>query len=378
VKVDVLHVIPDLGIGGAERIASTLARRAADAGLGAGICCLGPRRDSLFETQAAAAGVPLVFLDKPRGARPAWALRVAQAISRSGARLVHTHLHVAPYVLPALALLPIRSVHTVHNLAGRELGLLGAVAQRLAYALGTIPVAVAHAVGASVERRYGVRNVTVIPNGVPIPRQLMAPADRDRPRAALGLAPDDVVLAFVGRLAPQKDPALLLEAFAASVAAKHPRAALLFVGDGPLRRPLQERAQALGIAARVLFAGVRRDARELLEAVDVLVLPSGWEGSPMSVLEAMAAGKAVVATAVGGVPELIEDGRTGLLVPAGDIAHLGAALERLCIDSQSRARLGQAAQIHVRERFDEDSMARAYIHLYQQLLEGRGRSAAHA
>src|SRR4029077_20989023 len=119
---------------------------------------------------------------------------------------------------------------------------------------------------------------------------------------------------------------------------------LMLVGDGTLRRSLENDAASLGIRDRVTFCGTRRDLGNLLPAMDVFALPSLWEGLPLALILAMGAGRPVVATRLAGIPEVVSDGETGLLVPPGDATALGSAIARLYGDAVLRARLGAAAR----------------------------------
>jgi glycosyltransferase involved in cell wall biosynthesis len=178
--------------------------------------------------------------------------------------------------------------------------------------------------------------VTVLPNPAPVLPPLPS---RVELRRALGLD-EEVAFGFAGRLTAQKALGDLLEALAAL-----PRGRLLLLGDGPERGALERRAQELGLSDRVDFlgGGSREDVLRLFAAVDAAVLSSAWENFPHTVVEALAVGTPVVATAVGGVPEIVEDGVNGLLVPPRAPAALAAALRRIVEDQGLRERLAAAA-----------------------------------
>jgi len=142
----------------------------------------------------------------------------------------------------------------------------------------------------------------------------------------------------------------------------------VLVGGGPLERSLRERAEALGVTRRVLFAGPRTDVAQILPAFDVFTLPSLSEGLPVALLEAMAAGVAPVVTRVGAMAEAVADGQAGLVVPPGDGDALLQALDSLLRDVDARRRVGQAAAERVRERYAARRMARDYEAIYARLL----------
>jgi glycosyltransferase involved in cell wall biosynthesis len=188
------------------------------------------------------------------------------------------------------------------------------------------------------------------------------------PQARLDGSPPRVIM--VGRLAAPKDPVTLVRALAG--VRRAPFTATI-VGDGPDRPAVEAEIRAAGLEGVVELAGERHDVPRLLADADVCVLSSRSEGAPLSVLEAMAAGLPVVASAVGGVPEIVADGDTGLLVPPGDAAALAAALERLLADAALRRRLGAAGRERVRERFDLAELQRAHLELYSRELARAGR-----
>jgi len=172
----------------------------------------------------------------------------------------------------------------------------------------------------------------------------------------------------VGRFAPPKNHALLVEAFA-QVRADTPLY-LLLVGGGELQDAVREQVAALGLESRVRFLGVRADVADILRASDMFVLSSRVEGNPLSVMEAMAAGLPVVSTAVGGVPELVREGETGLLVPSEDAGALARAVQVLVDDPVRRQAMGAAARRDAVSRFDIRHTVRGYEQLYERLLSG--------
>jgi len=183
---------------------------------------------------------------------------------------------------------------------------------------------------------------------------------------------DRFVIVQAGRLEPQKGVADLLSAID-EVRQSAPEVMLLLAGDGPDRPDLERRVEALDLAAHVRFLGVRSDVPALLARSDVVVLASRWEGLPNVVLEGMAASRPVVVTDVGGCSELVEDGRTGTVVPPGRASQLAAAISALRDDPAGRDDLGRAARREVEARFSVARMVTAYQDLYLELLEGTTR-----
>jgi glycosyltransferase involved in cell wall biosynthesis len=211
--------------------------------------------------------------------------------------------------------------------------------------------------------------LTVIPNGVEAGRYgPPSPAFK----ATLGVRPEQPLVTTVGRLHEQKGMAYFLRA-AASVRHSRPDCHFLLVGHGPLEDELRRLAEEFRIADRVTFLGFCDDVPAVLAATDVFVLASLWEGMPNAVLEAMAAGVPVVATRVEGTVDIIEDGKTGLVVLPRDIPGLVTAVLRLLEDPTRARALAEAGQAHVREHFPLDAMVRRHEQLYADLLRGGGR-----
>ncbi len=216
-------------------------------------------------------------------------------------------------------------------------------------------------------RHEGVRphQVVYIPNGVSITSAGRTPGEI---RKELKTSPEATVLATVARLHPSKGQQYLLRAFR-RVRERHPGAVLWLVGDGECRAALEREAGELGIAASVRFAGTRRDVRDILEAVDLFALPSLWEGMPNALMEAMAAGRPVIASDIDAIRELVIHGKTGWMVSPGDADGLARGMMDILADPGRAADIGQAGLRHVREHFSLESMADAYATLYRDGLK---------
>jgi glycosyltransferase involved in cell wall biosynthesis len=361
----VLQVIPDLGGGGAERMLLNLVVGLDRARFDVDVVSLYARGSTPVEAELAQAGVRVTHLGKKVGFDPSMTWRIHGVIRSRRPDVVHTHRAVLQYALPALVLWRRRKVvHTVHNVAPLEVPRPGRIAHRLAFGLGVNPVAIGEVVAASFRREYGREPCITIPNGIPVGAYASPKVPRAEWRRRNGIAEGQFLFVTTARLQPQKNIALLLRAMRSLRGSA--AAALAVAGDGPLRDELHALSAMLGIADRVRFLGSRSDVPDLLAAGDAFVLSSDWEGNPLSVMEAMAAGVPVVATRVGGVPEIV--GGAGVLTEPGDESGLAAAMRALVEDRARRDALSRAARARAAAEFDASRMASRYASLYERLV----------
>jgi glycosyltransferase involved in cell wall biosynthesis len=322
-------------------------------------------------------GVAVHVVDLGALVSPGAVVRLAATLRRLAPDVVQSHgarSNVYTRLAGRLAAVP-AVVSTVHNalrdypVAPARLAIYRAM-DRLTLPLATRVVCVA----AELARDYAGR-AAVIHNGIDLDdfdaRALLA-AGRER-RASLCLDAGPLI-GFVGRLTPQKDPLTFLRVLA-GVRRTRPDVQGLVVGDGPLRADVEREAAALGVAACCRVIGERSDVPALLAAMDVVVLTSTSEGFPFVVLEAMASERPVVATAVNGVPEIVEPGVTGRLAPRGDVDTLArAALDVLAVPDAAR-RMGRAGRERVVERFTARRMVAETQALYLRLRPAAPASA---
>ncbi|RZJ75333.1 MAG: glycosyltransferase, partial [Flavobacterium sp.] len=196
----------------------------------------------------------------------------------------------------------------------------------------------------------------------------------ERVRRELGFAHDDFVIGTAVVLSEQKGIRYLIEA-AKRVCAELPKARFVVAGDGPLRGALEDMGRASGLGERLTFLGFRRDIPELISSFDVYALSSLWEGLPLALLEALAIGKPIVATRVGGNPEIVEDGENGFIVPPRDADALARALVRVALDDGFRARVRAANVAKFAARFSLEAMLRGHAETYADVV-GRASSRA--
>ena len=362
----VLHIIATLDRSGAEKQLARSALGLRRAGHEVGVCCL--TRGGVFEDELRAAAVPVTVLGK-RGRFDLTVIgRLCRVIRGFRPEIVHTWMFSSNLVGRIAAIIcrvPViigseRAADVwkgrLHRLADRFLARRTAAVMANAEGLRDFCV---DFLGLPSEK------IEVIYNGLDL-------AEFDA-RAAAGVsAPTPqqrgAVIGVVGRLDEQKGHPWLLRAMALL---DRDETDLWVVGHGPAEGRLRAEAADLGLA-NVHFLGQRDDVPALLRQMDILALPSLWEGMPNAVMEAMAASLPVVATAVHGTPELVDDGVTGILAPARNVSALCAALRRLLDDGDLRRRMGEAGRRRIAERFSEEKMTASTIELYERLL----RSAA--
>lgn len=341
------------------------------------VCGAGAPLDAAFERD----GLDLRFVHLSRSAFSPGNLvgfaQIERLLARERFDVVHTHTSVGGLygrLAARLHRVPVK-IWTIHGYASHPgiPGWLQGPLQRVERALDPLTdhyIAISRAMcEEGIRKRIFTREkVTVIPNGLDLGTIPLLPP---RSRAARRAGP---VICTVARLEPQKGVEFLIRAMPA-VLQRLPAARLRIAGDGPLRGRLEALCHRLGVAARVEFLGWRQDVAAVLAEADLFCVPSLWEGFGLTLVEAMAAGRAVVASRVDGIPEVVEDGVTGTLVPPADPAALAAALAGLLEDPDRLDRMGAAGRARAEQRFDHRRMLEAYGVLYQRLVCERGGGA---
>ncbi|HTJ86325.1 MAG TPA: glycosyltransferase [Terriglobales bacterium] len=362
----ILHVTPTLTAGGAEHMATHLMVGLSKSHA-VGAVGLFPAAHSAVERRLAEADIPRWHLNKRAGFDPRMFASLNRAFREFRPDVVHTHMAVQRYVFPVvLRHRTVVAIHTVHNLAEHETDAFGRWVHRFAFRNRVLPIGISQEVSASVQRIYGMECKAVIPNCIPVENYRHKPEERIRWRAENGLSSDAIVFTCVGRLEPQKNPLLLLQAFAEL---KYSHAHLVLSGDGSLREQLKAYVKAQKLGDRVHLLGKQNNVPNILAASDVFVLSSNWEGNPLAVMEAMAAGLPVIATQVGGVPELVQSGDQGFLVPAGDCIRFTGAMKALIDSAETRHAMGRAAQTRAMREFKVERMVEGYANLYREMVQ---------
>lgn len=341
--------------------------------------------DGPFFRRYASLGVPVIPIRVRGGFHVGTVVRLANVSRRMRIDLVHTHGKGAGLYGRLAATLARRpSVHTFHGLHHRSHGrLVGRMYLVAEAALARWTARLIHVSRSEMEEavQLGISDAgrgRVIANGVDAEAIDRVGVEVGRKRREVGLDPSDVVIGTIARISPQKGLDDLIRA-AALVTAQAPRARFLLVGDAPVgdedvRERLRALAFDLDLEDRVLFAGYRTDAIELLRCMDVYVSSSLWEGLPITLLEAMACGRPVVATDVTGNRDVVVEGQTGLLVPARDPRRLAAAILAVMMDPDLAARFAQEGRRRVEASFALRATVEATEQLYREVLESAAAS----
>jgi glycosyltransferase involved in cell wall biosynthesis len=367
--MNIVHLLIGGELRGGEAVALRLARAARARGDDVSFVSPDP---GPFVDLAAADGFHVDLVPLRRSYQLGAAVRLGRVLRRRRADVLHTHVQAAAGAPARVAarLVGVRVVAHLHienhfRPRGVRRGVLRTL-DNVTARLCARAIAVSEAtLDAFVRQGWPERMIEVVYNGVDIVAD--APSANGAWRRALSVPDDAPVVAEIARLCDVKGQRELIAALA-----DVPDARLVLVGGdleagGAFQAELERAADRLGVRDRVVFAGYRADAAELLSDVDVFALPSWTEGLPITVLEAMARSRPVVATPVGGTPEVVADGETGLLVPPQDPTALAAALRRLLADPELRRRMGEAGRRRVEERFSAREMTDRVLAVYDEV-----------
>lgn len=367
-SISVTHVVLSLDFGGLERVVLDLVRVGQSLGQRVSVVCL--ERPGTLAPQVEELGAKVICVKKPPGLRPGIITSIRRVFEELRPDVVHTHQVAALlYAGPAARRAGVPAiVHTEHGknyssrlrtrwvgrLAGRYAGRFFCVSRDIA----------GEVLACRVARR---KKVLVVPNGID-PARFGECESSDSVRQSLGISLSAPVIGTMGRLTEIKRQDLLISAFA-KVRAVLREARLLVVGDGPLIGALRQQAGTLGVEKFVYFLGYQSNPARFLKAMNVFALTSRSEGMPLVVLEAWAAGVPVVASRVGGLPEMVEQGRTGMLFDSGDVDGLADALTTLLKSPEVAHGMGETGRQRVESIYHVRTMTENYHRHYLELLE---------
>ena len=357
-----MQLVLSLSPGGTERLVIELCRRLA-ADVDTVVCCLDEPGE--WAAEVAKLNIPVISLERQPGFHPSLSVRLGEVLKAQRINVIHCH-HYSPFVYGLLAAVMHPSVRVVFTEHGRLHGVGISSKRRLVNPVlarwpSTICAVSAALKQDMVEEGFPERSIQVVYNGIELGHRPQ-PAERAAMRASLNLEQDDFVVGTVGRLDPVKNLGALLDALAL-LKVRYPSAKVVVVGDGSERQALEERAAALGLGGAMVFAGYRSDVRAVMAAFDVYVDRTLDDRVNQAILEAMASALPVVASAVGGNPEVVIDHETGLLVRPQAQA-IATAVGAMIESPARRQSMGDAARWRVKRHFTIERMVDDYAATY--------------
>jgi sugar transferase (PEP-CTERM/EpsH1 system associated) len=377
--IHILQVVHSLAIGGTERVVCDLVRVFNDAEFRTSVCCLdglGEFGEGLRDDH-----IPVHVLARKPGLDVSLTSRLRDLYQRENVDLVHAHQYT-PYFYAGAAAFRAGLMPVIFTEHGRHwpdgLRMKRAMVNQLLRLTTAGYTAVSEFSRQSLidYEKIPAGAIQLIYNGIEPNGGHNEIDSRQKIRAEAGLSNEDLLIVSVGRMDPIKDFCTLVRAFAL-VAKQLPQSSLWIAGDGDAayKKRLTQLVQELELADKVKLLGARRDVNRLLYVSDLFVLSSITEATSMTILEAMAAGVAVLATDTGGNPELVIQEKTGMLVPVGEVAGMGKAMEFLLHDSERRKRMGEMGKQRVREKFSKELSFTKYRDLYRSITEKKRRSS---
>jgi len=324
--------------------------------------CLYPSNGGLYEKLALERNIPIIYLNKKPGFDLNTFKDLRNKLSELKPDIIHTHLQASIYTVPWVIFNKrTRWIHTIHNEASKELPTIHSRIMKFFYKKNiAVPIAISEIIRKSISAFYGMseKDIPLIHNG--IDTEMFTPEQSE--------SKERITFCCVARFSYQKNHKLLLEAF--HIAHKNiPNVSLLLVGDGELRSEIENQINSYGITDRVQMIGNTNDVLSWLRSSDVFVLSSNYEGLPLSILEAMSAGLPIIATEVGGIPDIITNGQEGILISPGNAGEIANAMEEMAKDTQLRIQMKSNARTKA-QKFDVRRMADLYGVIYRNKMGG--------
>ena len=353
-KPRVAVVLPYFGRGGAEtmvsRLVSQLDLECVDAEV---ICIYGTKLDNELEKAIVSHGIPICYIGKKKGFSLGATFRLGKELSSFHPTIIHTHLSASVYCAPWVLTHRVRMLHTVHNTPEYELIRPKRIIMRFMYKLKkAIPVAISREIQSMLVSYYKLRTKPeLIYNPVNVSRFSIVKSPHD-----------GIVIVSAGRLCPQKNQKLLIDAFK-EVVEIYDNVSLILLGDGPMRKEIEEYIATSGLSKRVTLTGNVDNVEEYFSKADIFALSSLYEGLPLVILEAMAAGLPIVSTNVGGIRDIVSD--NGILVESQSLSGLKAALLDLIEDERKRKIMGEKSYKSVLN-YDSSIISQQYVKLYEK------------
>ena len=363
-KRKIIHLVEDLEVGGLEKVVSTIVLGVNKHKYEVEIWCLAAGGSIADELEKKGIKVRIIGLRSYHN--PIAVLKLAWLLRRERVNIVHTHGYfpgVFGRLSGFLAHTP-RIIAHIHTMKKRK-----AFIEKTFSHISDKIVCVSGAVQEFIINEEGVKKekTLLIHNGIETIGETMSPEERQKQKKLLGFDQNDIILTVVASITKHKGHRVLLDAFS-RVLKSNPKLKLLIVGDGPLMTNIEKQAHELNVSPNVKFVGLRSDVPILLDISDIFILPSvEKEGLGLSIIEALAMKKPVIGSELGGIPEIVQNGENGFLVPPGDPDKLSEAIELLVNDSHLREQMGKMGRRVFEERFTKERMINALEATYDSL-----------
>ncbi|NQT22672.1 MAG: glycosyltransferase [Candidatus Omnitrophica bacterium] len=363
----VMHIVQSLDMGGLENVVLNAIKHSDKEKFNFAVCCLSEKSD--LREQLQSEGIQITYLKKRRGFDLSLAFKMAEMIKKKKIDILHTH-NQRPQFYGSLAA-KISGTILIHTRHGRDEfeNRKSVFLSRFftVFADKVVPVSEDIRRSAITAERVPQNKFNVIRNGIDAGKFANVTVSQEKLRESLEVGLDDSLIGIVARLEKVKNHKLLMDAFKKVIAIKL-KCKLLIIGDGALKNELVRYANMIGIIRNTLFLGLREDIPELLSVLDVFALTSFSEGISLVLLEAMASGKPIVATDVGGNSELIENGINGFLVSSGDVEAVAASILKILNDDRLSRKMSAANQKKAFMQFDISRMCSEYEKLYESMI----------
>lgn len=353
----VIQIMPEFGLAGAETMCENLSYELMRQGDDVMIISLYEYHSAITE-RLEKKGIKVFYLDKKPGLDFSMIVKMIKIFKSEKPDVIHTHRYVMQYAIPAAIIAGVKHrVHTVHNIAQKENTNVARKVNNLFYKFAhVIPVALSKEVQKTIVEEYHIdsKNIPVILNGIDLSKCIVKTNYEVN---------DYFNILHIGRFSEQKNHIGLIEAFSIFVK-KHPNAILSLIGDGEKKEEIQQLVIEKGISDKVKFLGIKSNVYSYLNKADVFILPSIYEGVPMTLIEAMGTGLPIIATAVGGVPDMLRNDEEGLLVSA-DVTKISNALTIMAQSYEKRKRFG----VNAKSRsllFSSKHMTEKYKEVYRR------------
>lgn len=357
----IIIVIPKFAVAGAEIMAENLSYGLRDCGHEVVVISLYDYKSVITE-RIAQHGIKLIYLNKTTGADFKTVEQLRAIFRQEHPNVVHTHLYTLSYVYLASVGLRVRIVHTVHNVADKEVNKKKQIIQKWLFkSKRVIPVSISPIVRDSIVRLYKLEytDVPMIFNGIDLKRVI--------PKENYELTSEGKVV-HVGRFSEQKNHKRLVDAFEL-VLQEYPTCKLLLIGIGDLEEKIKDYVKMKGMSNSVEFLGLIDNVYPFMSDADIFVLSSDYEGMPITLIEAMATGLPIVATNVGGIPDVISKEKTGILTNTS-LNELACGIKRFLQSKMLREKYGKAAMIES-QKFSVDNMTSQYLEVYRVGFKGK-------